>query len=133
MHRGSRLNFFPRLILAAAFCTATTAPAADLPPDVLAKNRWMELTRADYERTVSKLPENLRFEFSTSPKRVQGVLNNLLVTKTLPAQAKVHGVICTKTRSGSNQEGITVAVFTERQDLMVDVVIILSMAVSAIR
>ena len=62
--------------------------AADLPADVLAKSRWMELTRADYEQALTKLPENLRFEFSTSPRRVQGLLNNLLVTKTLAAQAK---------------------------------------------
>jgi peptidyl-prolyl cis-trans isomerase C len=65
--------------------------AADLPADVLAKSRWMELTRADYEQALTKLPENLRFEFSTSPRRVQGLLNNLLVTKTLAAQARVHG------------------------------------------
>lgn len=51
----------------------------------------MELTRADYENAVAKVPANLRFEFSTSPKRVQGLLNNLLVTKTLAAQAKAHG------------------------------------------
>src|SRR4051794_2525981 len=91
MHRGFRLNFFPRQILAAALCIATTAAAADLPRDVLAKNRWMELTRADYDRALLKLPENLRFEFAASPKRVQGLLNNMLVTKTLAAQARVHG------------------------------------------
>jgi hypothetical protein len=82
------------LVLAAimAGClSAAMSAAADLPPDVLVKSRWMELTRADYEKAVSKLPENLRFEFSTSPRRVQGLLNNLLVTKTLAAQAKAHG------------------------------------------
>ena len=66
--------------------------AAELPPNVLVKSRWMELTRADYEQALTKLPANLRVEFSTSPRRVQGLLNNLLVTKTLAAQAKVHGV-----------------------------------------
>ena len=43
------------------------AGAADLPPDVLAKSSWIELTRADYEKAIEKVPENLRFEFSTSP------------------------------------------------------------------
>ena len=51
----------------------------------------MELTRADYEKAVERVPENLRFEFSASPRRVQGMLNNLIVTKTLAAQARAHG------------------------------------------
>lgn len=80
------------LALVAILCVAVSpVRAADLPPNVLAKSRWMELTRADYEQALTRLPENLRFEFSTSPRRVQGLLNNLLVTKTLAAQAKVHG------------------------------------------
>lgn len=87
MHRR---NPFLSLVLAACAC-ASVAIAADLPPDVLAKSRWMELTRADYERAVSRVPENLRFEFSTSRRRVQGILNNLLVQKTLAAQARAHG------------------------------------------
>ncbi len=70
---------------------ASSLYAAELPANVLAKSRWMELTRADYDQALTRLPENLRFEFSTSPRRVQGLLNNLLLTKTLAAQAKVHG------------------------------------------
>ena len=70
---------------------ASAARAAELPPDVIARSSWMELTRADYEKAVAKVPENLRFEFSTSPKRVQRMLNNLLLTKTLAAQARAHG------------------------------------------
>jgi peptidyl-prolyl cis-trans isomerase C len=64
---------------------------AALPPDVLAKNRWMELTRADYDAVLQRVPPKLRYEFATSPRRVQTVLNSLLVTKTLAAQAKLHG------------------------------------------
>ena len=78
-------------LVVVACCMATDAIAADLPPDVLVRSNWMELTRADYEKAVSKVPENLRFEFSTSPKRVEGMLNNLVVTKTLAAQARAHG------------------------------------------
>jgi peptidyl-prolyl cis-trans isomerase C len=70
---------------------AGASAADELPPDVLAKSTWTELTRADYESVVAKVPENLRFEFSASPKRVQATLNNLLVTKTLAAQARAHG------------------------------------------
>jgi len=81
----------PVSIALLACLTAIAHAAAELPPDILAKSSWMELTRADYEKAVSKVPENLRFEFSTSPKRVQAMLNNLLVTKTLAAQATAHG------------------------------------------
>jgi peptidyl-prolyl cis-trans isomerase C len=52
----------------------------------------MELTRADYDAALAKMPENYRWEFATSPKRIQDLLNNLLLTKTLAAQARVHGV-----------------------------------------
>ncbi len=67
------------------------AARAELPPDVLAKNRWVQLTRADYERQLERVPEKMRFEFAASPKRVQDVLNNLLLAKTLAAQARAHG------------------------------------------
>jgi peptidyl-prolyl cis-trans isomerase C len=86
------LRFVVNLPLVVVACwVAACANAADLPPDVLVRSSWMELTRADYEKAVSKVPENLRFEFSASPQRVQGLLNNLLVTKTLAAQARAHG------------------------------------------
>lgn len=81
------------LLAVAAFsiATACAAAAAPLPPDVLARNRWMDLTHHDYEAALSRVPEKLRWEFATSPKRIQGLLNGLLVTKTLAAQARVHG------------------------------------------
>jgi len=80
----------PVLVLASCLFTSA-AFAADLPPDVLARSRWMELTPADFDAALTRVPEKMRFEFTTSPKRVQGVLNNLLVTKTLAAQARAHG------------------------------------------
>ena len=52
----------------------------------------MELTRADYEAALGKVPEKLRWEFATSPKRVQDLLNGLLLNKTLAAQARAHGL-----------------------------------------
>lgn len=69
-----------------------TETKGDLPPGVLAKNRWMEITRADWDHAISGLPENMRWEFATSPKRVQDILNNLLLVKTLAAQARADGV-----------------------------------------
>jgi hypothetical protein len=85
----SLLATFFRCLPALAF--ATSASAAALPPDVLVKSRWMELTRTDYERALARVPEKHRFEFAASPKRVQDLLNGLLVTKTLAAQARSHG------------------------------------------
>ena len=67
-------------------------PTAGLPPDVFAKSRWMEITRADWDHAISGLPENMRWEFATSPKRVQDILNNLLLMKTLAAQARADGL-----------------------------------------
>ena len=79
------------LLAVAALSSACAVAAADLPADVLARNRWMDLTRADYEKALARVPENLREEFATSPRRVQDVLNNLLVEKTLAAQARAEG------------------------------------------
>src|SRR4029078_7264588 len=77
---------------------------AELPPEVLAKNRWMELTRADFDAELQRVPPNLRYEFATSPRRVQTVLNAMLVTKTLAAQAKAHS-----TRAGARRANTTAA------------------------
>jgi PPIC-type PPIASE domain len=67
------------------------ASGQELPADVLLRNRWMDLTRADYESALHKLPPRFRGEFESSPRRVQDLLNSLLVTKTLAAQARIHG------------------------------------------
>ena len=79
------------LCCALSLATVSAAHGADLPPNVLAKNRWMELTRGDYDAALAKVPEKLRWEFATSPKRLQDLLNGMLVTKTLAAQARAHG------------------------------------------
>ncbi|HEV2219897.1 MAG TPA: peptidylprolyl isomerase [Casimicrobiaceae bacterium] len=72
---------------------AITAPSpGPLPADVFAKSHWMALTRADYDAALAKLPENLHWEFATSPKRIQDLLNGLLLNKTLAAQARAHGL-----------------------------------------
>ena len=84
-------SLFP---ICAAIAAATIALPlrAELPADVLAKNSWVQLTRADYDAALERVPPKLRFEFATSPKRVQDLLNNLLLTKTLAAQARAHGL-----------------------------------------
>jgi hypothetical protein len=78
-------------ILVWGLLMAFAAAAAELSNDILARNRWMELTRADWEAALARIPENLRADFPASRKRVETLLNNLLVNKTLAAQARVHG------------------------------------------
>ena len=78
--------------VALAAANVPAASSADLPPDVLARNEWMQLTRAEYEAALSKVPEDKRYAFQTDPKRIEGVLNGLLVTRTLAAQARAHGL-----------------------------------------
>ena len=86
-----RLRSFALSLLASLFIGTSCAIAADLPPDVLLKSRWIELTHADFERALTRVPKKLRSDFTTSPKRVQMMLDNLVVMKTLAAQAKAHG------------------------------------------
>jgi peptidyl-prolyl cis-trans isomerase C len=66
--------------------------AIELPADVLAQNQWTKLTRADYDAALARVPAAQRDEFATSPRRVQSLLNTLLVVKTLAAQARLDGV-----------------------------------------
>jgi len=79
------------------------ALAADLPANVLVRSRWMELNRADYDAAIGRVPAASRFEFQASPRRVQDLLNNLLVTKTLAAQARAEGIT-----AGSSFAGATI-------------------------
>jgi hypothetical protein len=80
------------LCAAIAASTFVVSLHAELPPDVLAKNSWVELTRADYDAALARLPQKMRYGFATSPKRIQDLLNSLLLTKTLAAQARAHGL-----------------------------------------
>jgi hypothetical protein len=86
-----RSRVLAQWLLAGFFIGGTCVFAAELPPDVLVKSRWMELTRADFDRALARVPKRLRADFTTSPKRVQSLLNNMLVIKTLAAQARAHG------------------------------------------
>jgi len=75
-----------------ATCAAAQAPAvrqpAPMSPDtVLADNGIARVTRADYDLELTRLPEQVRGGFATSEKRVIDLINRLLVTKTLAAQA----------------------------------------------
>jgi hypothetical protein len=96
------------LALVGAF-VFTFANAAELPDNVLARNQWTELTRADYDAALARIPENMRIPFATSPKRVQIMLNNLLVDKTLAAQARAHGIPAPMSVSPDSDADVTKA------------------------
>ena len=96
-----------RSIAFVAALVATNVPAAiaaDLPPDVLVRNQWMQLTRADYDAALTKVPEDKRREFQTDPKRIQAVLNGLVVTRSLAAQARTHGLAGSSFAKGSGSD-----------------------------
>ena len=60
---------------------------------MLAQNARMTLTRADYETELARLvPEEHRAEFAGSPQGIAGLLNVLLVRKTLAAEAREAGL-----------------------------------------
>lgn len=85
--------FLTRLFAAIVPLLASLAVgASELPPDVLAQSQWMKLTKADYDMALSRVPAKQREEFATSPRRIQSLLNSLLVIKTLAAQARLDGV-----------------------------------------
>ena len=72
---------------------ASAAVAAEDPESVvLAENRFTRLTLADYNAELQRLPDNLRFDFATSPKRIATLLNNVLLRKSLAAQARSYGI-----------------------------------------
>lgn len=69
------------------------APAAAPDADVvLAENAQTRLTRADYEADLQRLQPQLREEFASDKKRLAAYLTNLLVVKTLAADARRDGV-----------------------------------------
>lgn len=75
---------------------ATTAPAAapapGAPDDILAENARTRLTRADYDTDIQRVPPQMRDEFASDPKRLSMYLTNLLIVKTLAADARQGGI-----------------------------------------
>jgi peptidyl-prolyl cis-trans isomerase C len=94
--------FFAALLAPMLACqagaVAQTAPApapATLqhPPDeVLAENGQTRLTRADYDADIQRLPAEMRDAFASDPRRLSAYLTNLLIVKTLAADARNAGL-----------------------------------------
>ena len=83
---------------AAVAQTSTQAPApaaaaTQPPPDaILAENGETRLTRADYDADIQRLPAEMREAFASDPRRLSTYLTNLLIVKTLAAQARKAGL-----------------------------------------
>jgi peptidyl-prolyl cis-trans isomerase C len=69
-------------------------PVAAQPPsdEVLAENARTRLTRADYDADIQRVPVEMRDEFASDPKRLSTYLTNLLIVKTLAADARAAGL-----------------------------------------
>ena len=76
--------------LAGGISSAFGEEAAD--DVVLAENATVKLTRADYEAELQRLPAEYRTAFATDPKRVTDLLNNMILGKTLAAEARKAGL-----------------------------------------
>jgi peptidyl-prolyl cis-trans isomerase C len=82
-------------VLAAAAVLLLTCPCAVLaegsPDDVLVENSVAKLTRGDYEADLQRVPPDMRNAFASDPKRLTLMLNNMLIAKTLAAEARQAG------------------------------------------
>jgi len=84
-----------QIVLALVGCAvlhAGGATSADLPPDVLAKSGRVTITRADFDAELAGVPANLRDEFAMSNERLSKLLNTMLESRTLAAEARASGL-----------------------------------------
>lgn len=72
---------------------ASPGAGAQHPLDeVLAENAQTRLTRADYDADIQRLAPEMRDEFASDPTRLSAYLTNLLIVKTLAADARQAGL-----------------------------------------
>ena len=71
--------------IALALLASTPAMAGEI---VLARNAWTTVTTADFSTEIARIPESDRFTFLSSAERVAQTVKNILVNKTLAAQAR---------------------------------------------
>src|SRR5271170_7994515 len=85
-----------RSYLAAAAAILFACPGAIFatgsPDDVLVENATVKLTRGDYEADLQRVPPEMRDAFASDPARLTKMLNNILVDKTLAAEARRAGL-----------------------------------------
>src|SRR5690242_1492146 len=67
-------------------------PTRHDPDETLAENAQTRLTRADYDADIQRVPPGSRDAFASDPKRLSAYLTNLLIVKTLAADARQAGL-----------------------------------------
>ena len=79
-----------RLLLAAAFFlpAATASVAADTADPVLVRRGDITITKSDYEAEVQRIPKQDRSAFAASTRRNRELIERMLVTRELAAQAR---------------------------------------------
>ncbi len=85
--------FLPVQIAAVLVAWSIACPAhAASPDDVLVRTPELVITRGDWEAELTRIPNEQRLAFTTSPQRVQVALNNLLVNRTLAERARAKAL-----------------------------------------
>jgi peptidyl-prolyl cis-trans isomerase C len=87
--KPSNLIVMGCLLLAVQFVTTGSASAAnDDAATVLISNSLAQVTRAEYDAELARLPVDLRAGFGNSPRRVNDLLTRMLMQKSLAANAR---------------------------------------------
>jgi peptidyl-prolyl cis-trans isomerase C len=79
-------------VLAAALSLASLPLSAQTADTVLVSNSLATITRGEYDAELLKLPGDLREGFANNPRRVNELLQRMLVQKSLAAQARASGL-----------------------------------------
>jgi peptidyl-prolyl cis-trans isomerase C len=87
----NRTSIVPAAAAALLLSFSCAVLAEGSPDDVLIENFVAKLTRADYEADLQRVPPERRDAFASDPKRITAMLNNLLIVKTLAAEARRAG------------------------------------------
>jgi parvulin-like peptidyl-prolyl isomerase len=80
------------LFVSPALYAAEAPSPPSVPGTVLARTGTIEVTVADYEAELTRLPEDARAGFGADPARVEALLNNLLHQRLLARQARERGI-----------------------------------------
>ena len=78
-----------RLLLAFGLAIAFSTHAAD---PVLAENAWATVRKSDLDAELVRFPAEQHFEFLSSAERIAKMVENILLNKTLAAQARERGI-----------------------------------------
>src|SRR5215475_2311658 len=95
-HRGAmtsiRYPLATTTALAILLIASASVRAEGSPDDVLVQNSVAKLTRGEYEADLMRVPPDQRASFASDPKRVALMVSNMLLAKTLAAEARAAGV-----------------------------------------